>query len=72
MSPRLGQSQKIPMDLLVEIGVTCTHCGEVFTLQVDTSQGDQTMIEDCSVCCRPITLELKCRPGEVLSVREED
>ena len=60
------------MELLVEIDIACPHCGEVFPLQVDTSQGDQTMIEDCSVCCRPITLQLECRPGEVLSVREED
>ena len=60
------------MDLLVEIEVPCPHCGEVFPLQVDTSQGDQSMIEDCSVCCRPITLRLHCRPGEVLSVEEDD
>ena len=60
------------MDLLAEIDVACPHCGETFPLQIDTSQGNQTMVEDCSVCCRPITLQLECRPGEVLSVREED
>jgi phage terminase large subunit GpA-like protein len=60
------------MDLLVEIDVPCPHCGEVFPLQIDTSQGEHTMIEDCSVCCRPITLQLECRPGEVISAREED
>jgi phage terminase large subunit GpA-like protein len=59
------------MELLVEIDVPCPHCGEVFPLQIDTSQGAQSIIEDCSVCCRPIALQLQCRPGEVLSVEEK-
>lgn len=58
------------MELLIEIEVTCPHCGEAFPLQVDTSQGSLTMIEDCSVCCRPIMLRVECRPGEVLAVEE--
>ena len=60
------------MDLLLETEVTCPHCGELFPLVVDTSQGDQTIVEDCSVCCRPINLVLLCRPGEILDVRESD
>ncbi|CAN5363158.1 hypothetical protein BH20VER3_BH20VER3_09900 [soil metagenome] len=59
------------MELLVEIEVACPHCGETFPLLVDTSQDDLTMIEDCSVCCRPIALRVECRPGEVLGVQEE-
>jgi len=50
--------------------VTCPHCGEAFPLQIDTSQGEQSLIEDCTVCCRPIALAIDCRPGEVLSVSE--
>ncbi len=60
------------MDLLVETDIACPHCGELFPLLVDTSQGDHTMVEDCSVCCRPINLALVCRPGEILDVRESD
>jgi len=30
------------------------------------------MVEDCSICCRPINLTLACRPGEILDVRESD
>ena len=60
------------MDLLIEIDVACPHCGEVFPLQIDTSQGNHALVEDCSVCCRPITLRLACRPGEVLSVAGDD
>ncbi|MBA2269945.1 MAG: CPXCG motif-containing cysteine-rich protein [Chthoniobacterales bacterium] len=60
------------MDLLVETEIACPHCGELFPLLVDTSQREQTMVEDCSVCCRPINLTLACRPGEILDVRESD
>ncbi|MCW5828173.1 MAG: CPXCG motif-containing cysteine-rich protein [Deltaproteobacteria bacterium] len=35
----------------------CPWCGETIWLQVDTGGGDsQTVIEDCPVCCRPITV----------------
>lgn len=60
------------MDLSVETDVACPHCGESFPLLVDTSQGDQSLVEDCSVCCRPINLTIYCRPGEILDLREAD
>ncbi len=60
------------MDLSVETDVACPHCGELFPLLVDTSQGEQFLVEDCSVCCRPINLTIRCRPGEVLELREAD
>jgi phage terminase large subunit GpA-like protein len=58
------------MELTIETEITCPHCGEVFPLQIDTSQREQSLIEDCTVCCRPIALTIQCRPGEVLSVSE--
>jgi len=57
-----------PMELNVEVEVTCPHCGEVFPLQIDTSQGDQSLIEDCTVCCRPINLIIRSQPGEILEL----
>ncbi len=56
------------MSLLVESDVECPHCGEVFPVTFDTSQGDHSMIEDCTVCCRPIQLEVRCEPGEILDI----
>ena len=56
------------MQFLVEIEITCPHCGEVFPLQIDTSQAEQTLIEDCTVCCRPIDLTIRCEPGEVVDL----
>lgn len=38
--------------------VECPYCGEVISLPVDTSAGSQRYIEDCHVCCRPITIGL--------------
>jgi hypothetical protein len=57
------------LNFTVETEVTCPHCGETFPLQIDTSQSEQTLVEDCTVCCRPMTLTLHCQPGEVLDVR---
>jgi hypothetical protein len=56
------------MELLTESEITCPHCGEVFPVQIDTSQPEQTVIEDCTVCCRQITLSIRCRPGVVLDL----
>ena len=56
------------MQLLVETDVTCPHCGEVFPLQIDTSQTEQSLIEDCTVCCRPIGLTIRSEPGAVVDV----
>jgi hypothetical protein len=58
------------MDLTIEAEITCPHCGESFPLQVDTSQREQSLIEDCTVCCRPIALTVRCRPGEIESLLE--
>jgi hypothetical protein len=58
------------MELVIETEIVCPHCGESFPLQVDTSQSEQSVIEDCTVCCRPIALTIHCRPGEVETVSE--
>jgi hypothetical protein len=60
------------MELVIETEIGCPHCGESFPLQVDTSQSEQSLIEDCTVCCRPIALTIRCRPGEVESVSETE
>lgn len=55
------------MDILVELQVQCPHCGETYQTMIDTSQGDHNVIEDCPVCCRPIQLNVTCKPGRVFS-----
>jgi hypothetical protein len=58
------------MEIIVETEIICPHCGQTFSLDVDTSQSEQSLIEDCSVCCRSITLTIHCRPGVILDLSE--
>ncbi len=34
----------------------CPYCGENIELLIDGSIDEQTYIEDCQVCCRPIVI----------------
>ena len=46
--------------------VHCPYCGESFDTAVDGSGGDADYVEDCAVCCRPITLSITIdEDGEV-------
>jgi hypothetical protein len=56
------------MELVAPVEIVCPHCGEVFSVQIDTSEAEQSLIEDCTVCCRPIQLSVRCRPGEIVEV----
>lgn len=59
------------MELVVQTDISCPWCGELFSITVDTSQGDYSTVEDCSVCCRPIQLNISCAPGEVVEIEIE-
>lgn len=48
--------------------IECPFCGEMISILVDTSVEEQTYIEDCSVCCRPIEISAFCNEGAVSSV----
>lgn len=41
--------------MLISHTVQCPYCGEDFHTDIDCSGGDAEYIEDCYVCCRPIT-----------------
>jgi hypothetical protein len=44
--------------MLTPFDISCPYCGESIEILVDASAGDQSYIEDCQVCCRPITLSI--------------
>jgi hypothetical protein len=52
----------------------CPYCGEQITLVVDCSIEQQVYLEDCEVCCRPITIEaIVDQEGEItLSLTDEN
>ncbi len=43
--------------------IECPYCGEQIELIIDDSVEHQQYIEDCSVCCRPIGIEVSTAPG---------
>jgi len=38
--------------------VSCPYCGEGIELLIDDSVSAQDYFEDCSVCCRPIRVQV--------------
>jgi hypothetical protein len=40
------------------VNSTCPYCGEPIELLVDTSIRKQTYVEDCQVCCKPMTVRV--------------
>ena len=54
--------------------IECPYCGETISLPLDASGGAQSYIEDCHVCCRPITvlLEVDADGAGDLQVRAQD
>jgi hypothetical protein len=51
--------------------VTCPYCGEAITLFLDLSVESQTYIEDCSVCCQPMSVSYSAEGGELAGVSVE-
>jgi len=43
---------------LETLTVQCPYCGESIEVQVEDLAEVQSYIEDCSVCCRPIQLDV--------------
>lgn len=55
--------------------VDCPYCGERIEIVVDPSVDEQSYIEDCSVCCRPITLSVSVDgqgTAEVRAARDDE
>ena len=53
--------------------IACPYCGERIELAVDASAGDQQYVEDCQVCCRPISILVRVEEGDLqLLARRDD
>ncbi len=54
------------------VDIECPYCGEMITTRIDLSVGPQSYVEDCQVCCQPITLSVSVTDeGEFLDVAAE-
>ncbi|MAS81552.1 MAG: hypothetical protein CMF45_02540 [Legionellales bacterium] len=56
------------MNQLLNKFIICPYCGENIELIIDCSISDQSYIEDCEVCCRPIILSVIVDEEERVSV----
>ena len=43
------------MNPLQETTISCPYCGEHIDVLLDAQEAGQQYIEDCQVCCSPIT-----------------
>ncbi|WP_338364500.1 CPXCG motif-containing cysteine-rich protein [uncultured Pseudoalteromonas sp.] len=43
------------MNQLTEKSIGCPYCGETIDVLLDAADIDAPYIEDCQVCCRPIS-----------------
>ena len=44
------------MNLLQDQSATCPHCWETISLTLDLSVPEQSYVEDCPVCCKPMVV----------------
>lgn len=61
-------------DLLEERYFECPACGAPVSVLLDLSVPEQTYIEDCEVCCRPLEISVCADAGgeTAFSVRHAD
>jgi len=49
----------------IEHFFTCPYCWQEVSMVLDASVSDQTYIEDCEVCCRPIKVWYTVEDDEI-------
>jgi hypothetical protein len=57
--------ESAPLNLLQDQNATCPHCWESITLTLDLSVPEQSYVEDCPVCCKPMLVSYTASDGEV-------
>ncbi len=60
------------MERLSEQNVSCPYCGEVLSILVDPEEVGDAYIEDCQVCCRPMTVVVEALSGGNFRVMVSD
>jgi len=51
---------------VIEHAFTCPYCWESITMLLDLSAADQSYVEDCEVCCNPISLHFRTDGAEII------
>lgn len=50
---------------LHNVEIQCPTCGEIIEIEVEPMSDPQSYIQDCSVCCRPILLDIAMQDDEL-------
>jgi transcription elongation factor Elf1 len=59
------------MSGVLEHRFTCPYCWESITMLLDLSAENQSYVEDCEVCCNPITVSFQAVDDEVMEFSAE-
>ena len=54
---------------------SCPYCGEPFEPDLDLSEREGETIQDCDVCCRPVTIRFRFDGEDLVEcelLREDD
>jgi hypothetical protein len=51
---------------VIEHPFHCPYCGEPITMLLDTSSPEQCYVEDCEVCCNPISVSFRVAEDSVV------
>ncbi|WP_198262983.1 CPXCG motif-containing cysteine-rich protein [sulfur-oxidizing endosymbiont of Gigantopelta aegis] len=51
-----------------EATIACPYCGEYIDVLIEQGDIEQEYIEDCQVCCRPITFQVQYGHDQSLQV----
>lgn len=57
------------MPELTDKTISCPYCGEAISVLIDDSSPEQSYVEDCQVCCRPIVLNVSVDADGDVAVR---
>ena len=63
--------ENAPMNLLQGQDATCPHCWETISLTLDLSVPEQSYVEDCPVCCKPMMVSYTAADGELVDFSVE-
>jgi transcription elongation factor Elf1 len=50
---------------------TCPYCWETISVVLDLSEEHQAYIEDCEVCCHPISIDVRAEAGTLTAFTAE-
>jgi hypothetical protein len=58
-------------ETMEEHAFICPYCWQEITMLLDLSGGAQSYVEDCEVCCNPITIAYQVEDGNLTDFSAE-